>query len=309
MDLDTHKMESPTSPESQYKKPLPILTVGTYNIHSCVGSDGIYSVSRVADMINHLNVDVVALQEVEVNSSWQKTRLWSSSHGDDQVSLLSELTGMKYTAFGKAVTSVSIGGIKEEHDTEKSKDGNFGIAILSKVPLEDVEVKMYKRYKNKTPRNALSAKITLNGRAVRLICTHLGCHTGAEQHQQSVELSGWMSSFDGSSAVVVCGDTNSPPWFRSMRRLLGGSEGFEGCGNRDRTFPALGWPGCFWMTCCRPVLLLDYVFYKDGNGWITCAGTEVVKDKGMLVASDHRPVKVTFVEKSGTVEVNPNNIV
>lgn len=41
------------------------LSLATYNIHRCVGTDGRYDPARVADVLRELDADVMALQEVD----------------------------------------------------------------------------------------------------------------------------------------------------------------------------------------------------------------------------------------------------
>jgi len=42
------------------------LRLMSYNVHSCFGTDGVLSLSRIADVIETYRPDVVALQEVDV---------------------------------------------------------------------------------------------------------------------------------------------------------------------------------------------------------------------------------------------------
>ena len=42
------------------------LKVSSYNVHSCVGNDGIYSVNRIAKVIRDGGADIVCLQEAEL---------------------------------------------------------------------------------------------------------------------------------------------------------------------------------------------------------------------------------------------------
>ena len=44
----------------------PALTLASYNIHRCIGSDGRYEPARIRDVLRALDADLVALQEVEV---------------------------------------------------------------------------------------------------------------------------------------------------------------------------------------------------------------------------------------------------
>ena len=41
----------------------------TYNVHSCVGTDGVYDVSRVAATAAAGKPDIIALQEIENNAT------------------------------------------------------------------------------------------------------------------------------------------------------------------------------------------------------------------------------------------------
>ena len=184
-----------------------------------------------------MNADIVAIQEVEVNTETQKTRIWSVEHADDQPALLGATTGLFHTAFAPAVTSISLGTMKEEHDTPLSSSGIFGIGILSRFPILEQKVIKFQKYKGKTQRNALAVKVqpSASSDPIWFVCTHLGCHTGAEQLQQARELSTWMCALDGS--VLCCGDTNSPQWFAAIKALTqGGFVDVGGC----RTFPAIG---------------------------------------------------------------------
>jgi endonuclease/exonuclease/phosphatase family metal-dependent hydrolase len=42
------------------------LVVASYNIHGCVGRDGRRDVARVARVIERLDADIIALQEVDL---------------------------------------------------------------------------------------------------------------------------------------------------------------------------------------------------------------------------------------------------
>lgn len=56
-----------------HKNQVHEFQVVSYNVHSCVGSDGQYSVERVAEAL--MGADIVCLQEVEANHVVQQTRL------------------------------------------------------------------------------------------------------------------------------------------------------------------------------------------------------------------------------------------
>ena len=69
------------------------LRVMTYNIHHAVGNDGNLNLSRIADVINAANPDVVSLQEVDNNVPRSNNVL--------QMQQLGQLLGMQHY-FGKA---------------------------------------------------------------------------------------------------------------------------------------------------------------------------------------------------------------
>jgi endonuclease/exonuclease/phosphatase family metal-dependent hydrolase len=41
------------------------LTLVTYNIHACIGTDGRFEPARIASVLREMDADVVALQEVD----------------------------------------------------------------------------------------------------------------------------------------------------------------------------------------------------------------------------------------------------
>lgn len=81
----------------------------SFNISSCIGTDGKENVIRTANAIKKLNCEVIALQGVEMNKKI------------DQVALLSQLAGYQYTAFLSTLNP--------------SKSGGYGDAILSKLQI------------------------------------------------------------------------------------------------------------------------------------------------------------------------------
>ena len=287
-----------------------------------------------------------------MNSALQKTRIWSSTHEDDQVRELSRLTNLEYHAFAPAIRCVSRGKYSECHD---EGEGEFGIGILSRFPVLDTKVITFSPYKKKTPRNALSVLLDLSGgggggETLWFVCTHLGCHTGPEQLQQAIELFRWTEdlrlnhSDAQNQGLLLCGDTNSPPGFKAVAALQGLPvyrptvlrrgipiwpfwaflEWFFSCivpylddtnknypnrlhdswfaaGNGSHssgTFPALGLPGAYWATCCRPIMKLDYIFFA-GSGVNVILSKVLKNGDGVgptvdLMASDHRPLIAKF---------------
>jgi endonuclease/exonuclease/phosphatase family metal-dependent hydrolase len=248
------------------------LSVLTYNIHSCVGADGKYSVERVAHVLKQANADIVCLQEVEVNSALQTTRIWSTGHADDQPALLAQMAGYLYYKFAKAITCVADKRTCCESFGEG--DGEFGVAILSKWPIQEHTVFEFSPFYKKTPRNLLACNIlTPAAGKIWVLCTHLGCHyRGGEQLQQAKELRAFIESLL-QEMVVLGGDLNSLHWFAAVKELK--KVLIDSGGSNMGTFPSLG--------LLQGSMKLDYIFH-DSN--MICCSTNVYVDGA--VASDHR---------------------
>lgn len=89
----------------------------TYNIHHCnppESAGGRIDVEAIAKVINNSKPDLVALQEVDINTE-------RSGKGLNQAKQIADLTGMKFY-FSKAI----------DH-----QGGDYGVAVLSKYPIVD----------------------------------------------------------------------------------------------------------------------------------------------------------------------------
>lgn len=278
----------------------------SYNVHSCVGADGRYSIERIARSLGCQNPDIVCLQEVEANGCLQKTRLWSETHGSHQPDEIAAHLNFAHVRFAPALRSVATGRFSERHDGDDGR-GGFGIATLSRFPIVRQRVHAYAPYREKTPRNALACLVELaGGTTLWVVNTHLGCHSGGEQYQQATELSEFIDSLEspvGVAGVILCGDFNSLPFFRSVQVLESGgmvdAHKEKGVGS-GCTFPSTGLPGMLWCPFSRPIFRLDYIFMKlnhpDG---IVLDRVEVVKrvngNGSDEMASDHLPLCAVFV--------------
>ncbi len=308
------------------------IKVTTYNIHSCIGTDTLYSVDRISSVIQRDQPDIVCLQEVEVNDVPTKTRIWSKYHGDDQAAQIAATVGLKYHIFVPAIRSKADSNSKwkERHLNVSGSDisgtitatdssasnkmmemqflnsnidstmyGKFGIAILSKFPILQIRTHYYKRYKKKTLRNAMACLIELpNKKQVWVANTHLGCHfVGREQAHQAKELAIFLRGLR-SCAVIACGDFNSPPWFSCITDLTrhGLLDVWQYTRKFGGTFPSHEQVICpFIGKCVRKLLRLDYILLRGG---VICKIAYVFEDCSVAsLASDHLPVcAVLFFE-------------
>ena len=229
----------------------------TYNVHGCVGRDGVLSPARVADAIAPLDPDVVALQELDV------ARVRSGRQ--DQPRLIAERLEME-AHFHPALTA---------------EDEHYGNAVLSRRPMRLVRAGGLPNgpKRHVEPRDAQCAAIDVDGSRLNVLTTHLGLG-GSERVEQVESLlgDGWLRHPDCAPPVVLCGDLNAIPGTRAYRRMAFWlRDAWRVNGARGRaTWPAR------W-----PVFRIDHVFVSDT---VRVEHVEVVATDATRVASDHLPI-------------------
>jgi endonuclease/exonuclease/phosphatase family metal-dependent hydrolase len=184
------------------------LTVASYNIHRCIGRDGRRDVERVARVIQSLDADIIALQEVESRRS---------SAGEPlQMDVLAHLVDL---------TAISGPTIERE-------DGHFGNALLTRLPTGAVR-KLDLTFRHREPRGAIDVDFDVAGTRVRVIGTHLGLLPRERRYQVQRILETVAEQHDG--VTVLLGDLNE--WLVSGRPLRWLHRRFGQC-HSQRTFPA-----------------------------------------------------------------------
>ena len=235
--------------------------MATYNVHGCVGLDGRMRPDRIARVVNSLRPDVIALQEVDVHRP--------RSRKLDQPHEIGRRLDMEHVFHS----------MLEEHDER------YGIAILSRHPLELVRKGLLTAASRRPPREARGAiwvRIRPEGfrKPVNFINTHFGL--GRDERRRQVEVllgNEWIGGIPGDEPVILCGDFNSGRrsvvWRRLHERL---DDARTKAGNRRfrPTFPSL-----------KPLVSLDHVFVSKHFD----VTDVVVADSPMTVsASDHLPL-------------------
>ncbi len=234
------------------------LRVMTYNIQTGIGEDKRLDLARVAEVIKKERPDLVGLQEVD--RGVERTRRV------DEIAELARLTGMDY-AFA---------------DNLRYQGGWYGVAILSRLPIEKIDHWRYANTREPRRRGFLRVRVRLDGRALDFVTTHLDW-----QHEDGrvFEARQLLDSLaDDDAPLVVTGDFNEEPGaqaYQLMRaRFADAWAGAHAGPDADgRTYPA-----------DKPAKRIDYVFYNSGR--FRVKGARVVETQ----ASDHRPLVVTLKE-------------
>lgn len=183
-----------------------MIRIVSYNIHACIGTDGQFDPKRIGDVLESLQGDLVALQEVE-DRPYQGTAV------------------SDYLARRLAMQP-------HRGPTLKRGSAPYGNLLLSRV--EPVSVQLHDlSIAGPEPRGAVDALFELAGRRLRLTATHLGLKSG-ERRRQARQLLRLLQPPEADISVLA-GDINE--WrprsavFRELASI------FE-TRSSARTFPA-----------------------------------------------------------------------
>ena len=186
---------------------MSVLAAVTWNVHRCIGLDGIRDVGRVAAVLRELDADVVALQEVE-----------SGGPNGGPLRQLAEL------AQATGLTGVAGPTLREDR-------GDYGNALLTRFPVRasrEIDLSVPGR----EPRGAIVTDLAAGSVSLRVVTTHLGLRASERRFQAGrllAELSG-----SARTALILCGDWNE--WL-PRSRVLGWFRSRFGPAPAPRTFP------------------------------------------------------------------------
>ncbi len=239
----------------------PTLRVMTYNIHSCVGVDGKLRPERIARVINRLDPDIIAVQEVDAH------RPRSLQH--DQAKVIAEHLKMGHVFYSML-------------EEEKEK---YGIAIFSRYPVQLVKSEFLTPAdprRRKEARGAIWVTIQPEGwvKPVHFINTHFGLGRDERRLQAEILLGEkWLGRIDPEEPVVVCGDFNSSARSRVWKRIISQY--------RDVQLAAHGHQPRATFATVRPFARLDHIFLS--RHWEVKA-VKIADFPMAMVASDHFPM-------------------
>jgi endonuclease/exonuclease/phosphatase family metal-dependent hydrolase len=228
--------------------------IATYNIHKGRGLDGLTRIERIARVLEKVDADVVALQEVVSHEGL--------SIEDHQASYLAERLGYCY----------AIG------ETRKHRGAIYGNVTLSRWGFElmrHVDLTMPGREE----RGVLRTDIRVNHRLIHIFNVHLGTAL-RERKLQATRLidHDLLRAIDISGPRVVLGDFNE--WVQGLVTTTLSAEfhttDLRAHLSRTRMYPAI-----------LPLLHLDHIYFDHH---LQIQKARFCRTRLSLMASDHLPL-------------------
>ncbi|MDO6438512.1 endonuclease/exonuclease/phosphatase family protein [Cyclobacterium sp. 1_MG-2023] len=228
------------------------LKVMAYNIHHAnpPSKPDLIDIEAIAKVINSSQPDLVALQEVDVNTERSGVHL-------NQAKELARLTGMNYYF----------------EPSMPYQGGGYGNAILTKFPIEKQFFHQLPTKENSEPRAVLIVQVTLPGnQKVKFASTHLDFKSDAITTLQAEDI---VSYFNKEKIpVIIAGDFNAISKADAIQLM---DKDFERTchGDCPPTIPVI-----------KPNKAIDFVFFKPQKAFAV-KHHEVIAER---YASDHLPV-------------------
>jgi len=238
-------------------------SVMTYNVHSCIGTDGQISPLRIAEVIDRCNPDIVALQELDAGLS--RTEMIDQAH------LIAMTLEMSF----------------HFHSSIQVKEGGYGNAILSRSPVQLIKagaIPIEPLHPSFERRGAVWAEVELAGSKIQVVATHFGLNRG-ERVCQAKAITGpeWLGHPECRPPTILCGDFNalagSSVYRLLTRHLRDVQRGVKG------RLPRGTWPAQL------PFMRIDHMFITPN---LKVRSVTVPKSPLTRLASDHLPLVVTL---------------
>jgi len=246
------------------------LRILEYNVHhNGIGTDGVNSPKRIADWVAKINADVVTLVEVES---------WDSYYSGDGVAL--------YKALLEARTGVTWHTLDIQKYGDWSSSGQRN-AILSKYPF----ISTYRHeFSTGDPRTVGGVTISVNGRNINFMSTHLDWQSASNRDTQAKELVSYAKGF--AEDRILVGDFNDQADKTSMQTLISSyhdawAEAVKAGTQKSATDNPNG---------NTRNSRIDFVLYSRGEAHLTLKSVQVVdtRDGNGYMPSDHRPLLTVF---------------
>ncbi len=236
--------------------PAPVtIRVLTYNIRHGEGRDGQLDLARIAVVMKSVEPDIIALQEVD--------HLTERSGGVDQLAELARRMDM-HAEFGWALNH---------------SGGGYGVAVMSRWPLEAPDNRPLPASPEREPRTALTVGVRagIEGPLLQFTSTHLDSgRRSPDRLDQALYLNELLVTEERRPSILA-GDFNARPDNEVMQvfeaHWTNPASSFASPSPRRRRGPRG-----------------DYVLFRPAESWRVLE-TRVVDER---VASDHRPLLIVF---------------
>jgi endonuclease/exonuclease/phosphatase family metal-dependent hydrolase len=234
--------------------PALTISVASYNVHKCVGVDGVFDPGRILNVVLELGADIVALQEAD--------QRFGSRRGLLDLKALYEKGGYR--------SVLDQGSRRLSHGWHGNvilyREGSGKVSNVHKMTLPGFE-----------PRGAVLVDFDFADLPLRIIGAHLGLLKSSRARQAEAILNA--AHPVGDRAVILLGDTNE--WRTGGRSAL---KPFDPhLSDVDMTIASF--PSRF------PLWPLDRVLT---NKHVTVYEMQAVETELSRVASDHLPVKAVI---------------
>ena len=257
---------STSTSTSSTAKTLRVLQWNTH--HGGVGTDGVYDPNRLATWAAKMTPDVIMFNEIEKNDYWGN---------QDQPALYQSLLQQKT---GKTWYYVFA---QEYGQWTSNGKGNL---ILSTYPLNSVN-----RYElvNNYDRSIAMVNVTVNGRSISFLLTHLDPYDSTLRLTQATEVTNWASNEPENR--ILTGDMNAWPDQTSIAYY--DQNYYDSWVVATNNGTAVAFSGNNGETKSGRI---DYIFYSKRSANLTVMSSQVydTRDANGIMPSDHRPVVTTF---------------
>jgi endonuclease/exonuclease/phosphatase family metal-dependent hydrolase len=167
------------------------LRIATYNIHRCIGRDGLENPQRIATVLRDLDADLVALQEVAFDP---------------------DAPGNRLQFLADAIGAQAIPG-----PTLLEARGRYGNALLSRRTIREVR-RIDISVPAREPRGVIQIVLEIRRRTVVIIATHLGLSFEERRYQMGRIMA--LLESPPADVTILMGDFNEwLRWGRLRRRL------------------------------------------------------------------------------------------
>ncbi len=224
--------------------------VATYNVHRCRGLDRRTIPARIADVLQEINADVIALQEV----------VGAGPQGAGHAEALGAALGMGWVMA----------------PTRHLRSHLFGNVVLSRYPIRH-HAQYDLSWRTCEPRACQRVDLSIDDHTLHIYNVHLGTAL-LERRFQAVRLAAIVHDRRIEAPKVVLGDFNE--WMRGLATATL-TERLQSIDIRTHLRRRRTYPGFF------PILHLDHIYYE---GHVEVVSVELPRTRRALIASDHLPL-------------------